>query len=130
MPDISHLRTFRCLPFACIHGDLQKTLDNHDFKYVLLGYSAETSTHYRAMDISPGRVIMAHHIKYDQFILYHQLLRYQPTEFMLEPARELPSREPAPLDPLQQLLKAKVRPFNPINDSDDGLSPPSDSLEQ
>jgi len=28
-PDISHLRTFGCLAFTSIHGDLMKKLDNH-----------------------------------------------------------------------------------------------------
>jgi len=42
--DSSHLRTFGCLAFAWIHGDLRKKLDNHAYKCVLLGYSAETST--------------------------------------------------------------------------------------
>jgi hypothetical protein len=43
-PDISHLRTFGCLAFAWIHGDLRKMLDNHAYKCVLVGYSAEPST--------------------------------------------------------------------------------------
>jgi hypothetical protein len=37
-PDISHLRTFGCLAFAWIHGDLRTELDNHAYKCVLLGY--------------------------------------------------------------------------------------------
>jgi len=53
-PDISHLRTFGCLAFAWIHGDLRKKLDNQAYQYVLLGYSAETSTQYRVMDVNSG----------------------------------------------------------------------------
>jgi hypothetical protein len=30
-PDISHLRTFGCLVFAWIHGDLRMKLDNHAY---------------------------------------------------------------------------------------------------
>jgi len=52
--DISHLQTFGCLTFAWIHGDLRKQLDDHAYKCVLLGYSAETSTQYRVMDVSFG----------------------------------------------------------------------------
>jgi hypothetical protein len=58
-PDISHLGTFGCLAFAWIHGDLRKKLDNNAYKCVLLGYSAETSTHYRVMDVNLGRVFIA-----------------------------------------------------------------------
>jgi hypothetical protein len=127
-PDISHLRTFGCLAFAWIHGDLRKKLDNHAYKCVLLGYSAETSTQYRVIDISTGRVFMARDIKFDECNLYHQLLRTQSTKLMLEPASELTSSEPAPPielphEPAQQLSKAKPRPINPIDDSDDDLSP-------
>ena len=73
---------------------------------------------------------MARDIKFDESILYHQLLRTQPTKLMLEPARELQSGEPiSPVEPPQHLLKAKPRPLNPIDDSDDDLSPPPDSQE-
>jgi hypothetical protein len=71
-------------------------LDDHAYKCVLLGYSAETSTQYRVMDIFMGRVFMARDIKFDESILYHQLLRSQPTKLMLEPASELQSGDPAP----------------------------------
>ena len=133
-PDISHLRTFGCLAFAWMHGDLRRKLDDHAYKCVLLGYSAETSTQYRVMDIFTGRVFMARDIKFDESILYHQLLRTQPTKLMVEPASELTSSEPAPPielphEPPQQLLKAKPRPINPIDDSDDDLSPPPESPE-
>jgi len=30
-PDISHLRTFGCIAFAWIHGNLRKKLDNHSY---------------------------------------------------------------------------------------------------
>jgi len=49
---------------------------------------------------------------------------------MLEPASELPSSEPAPpVEPPQQLLKAKPQPINTIDDLDYDLSPPPDSPE-
>jgi hypothetical protein len=73
--DISHLRTFGCLAFAWIHGDLSKKLDNHANKCVLLGYPAETSTQYQVMDVSSGRVFMARDVKFDESTLYHQLLK-------------------------------------------------------
>ena len=53
-PDISHLRTFGCLAFAWIHGDLRNKLDIHSSKCVVFGYSAETSTQYRVMDVGSG----------------------------------------------------------------------------
>jgi len=72
---------------------------------------------------------MAQDIEFAEAILYYQLLS-QPTKLMLEPASELPSGEPAPpVGPPQQLLKAKPRPINPFDDSDDDLSPPPDSPE-
>jgi len=81
------------------------------------------------MDISMGRVFRARDIKFDQSILYHQVLS-QPTKLMLEPASELPSGKPAPpVQPPQHFSKAKPRPTNPIDHSDDDLSPPSDSPE-
>jgi hypothetical protein len=43
------------------------------------------------MDISMGRVFFAWDIKYDKSILNHQLLQYQPTKLLLEPASELSS---------------------------------------
>jgi hypothetical protein len=67
--DISHLRTFGCLAFAWIHGDLRKKVDNHAYKCVLLGYSAETSTQYRAMDVNLGHVFIARDVKFDESTL-------------------------------------------------------------
>jgi len=64
-PDISHLRTLGSLPFAWIHGDLRKKLDNLAYKCVLLGYSAETLTKYRVMDVSSGRVFIAQDVTFD-----------------------------------------------------------------
>jgi len=73
---------------------------------------------------------MAQDIKFDKSILYHQLLRSQPTKLMLEPASELPSGEPAPsVDPPHPLSMAKPQPINPIDNSDVNLSPPPDSPE-
>jgi len=53
--------------------------------------------HYPVMDISTGQVFMAWDIKFDESILYHQLLRSQTMKFMLGPASELRSGVPAPL---------------------------------
>jgi len=51
-------------------------------------------------------------------------------KLMLEPASKLSSGEPVPsVQPPQQRLKARPLPSNPIDDSDDDLSPPPDSLE-
>jgi len=64
-PDISHLRTFGCLAFAWIHGDLRKNLDNHAYKCVLLGYSAQTSTQYQVMEVNSGRVFIVRDVQFD-----------------------------------------------------------------
>jgi len=73
---------------------------------------------------------MARDIKVDESIFYHQLLRSQPTRLMLDTASVLQSGPSAPPDePPQHLLKAKPRPINPIDDSDEDLSPPPDSPE-
>jgi len=70
-PDISQLRTLGCLAFAWIHGDLRKKLDKQAYKWVLLGYSAETSTQYRVMDVNSGRLFIARDVKFDESTLYH-----------------------------------------------------------
>jgi hypothetical protein len=77
---------------------------------------------------------MARDINFDQSILYRQLLRSAPTNDMLEPASKLQSGEPAPTvepphAPYQQLLKAKPRPTNPIDDWVDNIIPLPASLE-
>jgi hypothetical protein len=66
---------------------------------------------------------MAWDINFDEFIIYNQLLRSQPMKLMLKPASELPNGELV-FEPAQHLLKAKPRPINPIDDSDNDLSPP------
>jgi hypothetical protein len=76
---------------------------------------------------------MARDIKCDKSILYHLRLRSEPTKLMLESASKLQNREPAPPvepphEPPQQLLEAKPRPINPIDDSDN-LSPSAESPE-
>jgi len=128
-PDILHIRTFNCWAYGWIHWDIRIMLDNHPYKCVLLGYLAKTSTQYRVMDISKGRVFMARDIIFDMPILFHQLMRSRPTQVMIEPASELPSCEPAPPEPPQQVWKAQAAPINSIDNSDDDLSPPPDSLE-
>jgi len=139
-PDISHLRTFGCLAFAWIHGDLRKKLDNHAYKCVLLGYS-ETATQYRVMDISSGRVFIARDVKFDESTLYHQLLKTKPTKIAFEPAEQDKDSEiEEPPKVVIQSPKAKVQPpkaaslpralpraINPIDDSDDDLTPPPET---
>jgi len=145
-PDISHLRTFSCLAFAWIHGDLRKKLDNHAYKCVVLGYSAETSTQYRVMDVNSGRVFLARDVKFDQSTLYHQLLKTKSTKFTFEPAeqeKDSDIQDDAPKPPkvhlpkdIIQSPKAKVHPpkagalpcaINRIDDSDDDLTPPPET---
>jgi hypothetical protein len=73
---------------------------------------------------------MAWDIKFDESIHDHQLFRFQPMKLIFEPDSELPSGDPAPLvEPPHHLLKAKPQPINPIDDSDDDLSPPPASPE-
>jgi hypothetical protein len=136
-PDISHLRTFSCLAFAWIHGDLRKKLDNHAYKCVLLGYSAETSTQYRVMDVNSGRVFIARDVTFHESTLYHQLLKTKPTKLAFEPAEQDKDSEiEEPLKVVIQFPKAKVQPpkatalpcaLNPIDDSDDDLTSPPET---
>jgi hypothetical protein len=133
-PDISHLRTFGCLPFAWIHGNLRKKLDNHAYKCVLLGYSAETSTQYRVMDVNSGRVFIARDVKFDESTLYHQLLKTKPTKFAFKPAEqdkdsEIEAEPPKPPKAMIQPPKATALPraINPNDDSVDDLTLPPDT---
>jgi hypothetical protein len=76
---------------------------------------------------------MARDIKFDESILYYKL-RSKPTKLVLKPARELQSGEPAPPvepphEPPQQLIQAKPQRIDPIDDTDDELSPPPDNPE-
>jgi len=87
-PDISHLRIFGFPAFPWIDGDLRKKLDNHAYKCVLLGYSAETSAQYQVMDVHSGRVFFARDVKFDESTLYHQLLKTKSTKFAFEPAEQ------------------------------------------
>jgi len=69
-------------------------------------------------------------MKFDESIPYHQLMKSQQTKLMHEPASELPSGDAAPSsEPPQQLIKAKSRQINPIDDSDDDLSRPPHNPE-
>ena len=124
-PDISHLQTFGCLAFAWIYGDLRKKLDNHAYNSVLLGYSAETSTQYRVMDVNSGRVFIARDVKFDEPTLYHQLLKTKPTKIAFKPAEQHKDSEIEDEPPMIQSPKAKVQPpkatalpraINPIDD--------------
>ena len=76
--DISHLRTFSCLIFLWTHAELRKKLNNHVYKCVLLGYSAEPSTQYRVMDVNWRRVYIARDVQFDESTLYQQGLRTKP----------------------------------------------------
>jgi len=136
-PDISHLRTFGCLAFASIYGDLRKKLDNHACKCVLLGYS-ETATQYRVMDVSSGRVFIARDVKFDESTLYHQSLKTKPAKITLEPAEEDKDSDiqDEPPKVTVQPPKAMVQPpktaavpgaINPIDDSEDDLTPPPET---
>jgi len=140
-PYISHLQTFGCLAFAWIHGDLRKKLDNHAYKCVLLGYTAETSTEYRVMDVSSGRVFIGRDVKFDESTLAHQLLKTKPTKIAFEPTEQDKDSEiENPPKVVIQSPKAKVQPpkaaalpralpcaINPIDDSDDDLTPPPET---
>jgi hypothetical protein len=128
-PDISHLRTFGCLAFAWIHGDLRKKLDNHAYKCVLLGYSVETTTQYRVMDISSGRVFMARDIKFDESTLYYQLLKFQQrTKVILEPAE--PSDNHSWVEQPPEQVTVQQKKTDPIDDYEDGdLTPPPETPE-
>jgi hypothetical protein len=136
-PDISHLRTFGCLAFAWIHRDLRKKLENHACKCVLLGYSAESSTQYQVMDVNLGRVFIARDVQFDESTLHHQLLKTKPPKIALEPAEQGNDSEiEEPPKVVIQSPKAKVQPpkaaalpcaINPIDDSDDDLTPPPET---
>jgi len=153
-PDIYHLRTFGCLAFAWIHGDLMEKLDNDAYKCVLLGYS-ETETQYRVMDISSGPVFIAQDVKFDVSTLYHQLLNTKHAKIALEPAEqdqdsEIEDEPPKPPKSMVQSPKAMIQSpkamiqspkamvhapkatalpcaINPIDDSDDDLTPPPET---
>jgi hypothetical protein len=149
--DISHLRNFGCQAFAFIHGDLRKKFDNHAYKCVLLGYSAEKSIQSRVMDVNSGRVFIARDVKFDESTLYHQLLKTKPAKFAFEPAEqdkdsEIEDEPPKPKATSQppkamiQSPKAMIQPpkaaalpralpraINPIDDSDDDLTPPPET---
>jgi hypothetical protein len=86
--DISHLRTFSCLSFAWIHGDPRKHLDYHAYNCVLLGYSAETSTQNPVTDVNSCRVFIVQDVQFDEFTLYHQLLKTKPTKIACKPAEQ------------------------------------------
>jgi hypothetical protein len=132
-PNIAHLRVFGCLAYAWIHGDLRKKLDNHAYKCILLGYSDETSTQYRVMDVNSGRVFMARDVKFNETVLYHQLLKTsnQP-RIILEPAEESPNDPPSPI-PAKPFKSIELPPTGriiPFDDSDDdSLSPPPETRE-
>jgi hypothetical protein len=113
---------------------------------VLLGYSAETSTQYRVMDITSGRVVMARDVKFGESTLYYQLVKSPPRKtVILEPATE-PSifdNDPVPVteSPNQHpkvsnqpanvsSQHSKIHAINPIDDDfNDDLTPPPDTLE-
>jgi len=113
---------------------------------VLLGYS-ETATQHRIKHISSGRVFISRNVKFDESTLYHQLLKTKPTKFAFKPAKqdndsEIQDKPPKPKATVQppkamiQSPKAKIQPpkaaalprvINPIDDSDDDLTPPPET---
>jgi len=147
-PDISHVRTFGCLAFTWIHANLRKKLDNHAYQCVFLGYLVETSTQYRVLDGSSGRVFITRDVKFVESTLYCQLIKTQPIDFALEPAEqdkdsEIEDEAPKPLKATVQSPKAMIqsqkamvqpqkatalpRAINPIDNSDDDLTPPPET---
>jgi len=93
------------------------------------------------MDVNSGRVFIARDVKFDESILYHQLLKTKPTKIAFEPAEQDKDSEiEEPPKVVIQSLKAKVQPpkagalpcalsrtINPIDDSDDNLTPPPET---
>jgi len=93
------------------------------------------------MDISSGRVFIVRDVKFDEFTLYHQLLKTKPTKRAFEPAEQDMDSEIEDLPKVMiQSVKAKVQPpkaaalpralprvlpraINPFDDSDDDLTP-------
>jgi hypothetical protein len=92
------------------------------------------------MDFNSGRVFIARDDKFDEYTLYHQLLRTKSTKFAFEPAEQDKDSEieehPKPPKAMIQSPKAKVLPpkatalpraINPIDDLDDDHTPPPDT---
>jgi len=92
------------------------------------------------MDVNSGRVFIARDVKFDESTLYHQLLKTKSTKFAFEPAEQDKDSEieepPKPPKAVIQSPKAKVQPpkatglpraINPIDDSDDDLTPPPET---
>jgi len=92
------------------------------------------------MDVNLDRVFIARDVKLDESTLYHQLLKTESTKFAFEPAEQDENSEieepPKPPKAVIQSLKAKVLPpktaalpraINPIDDSDDDLTPPPET---
>ena len=95
-----------------------------------------------------GRVFIARDVKFDESTLYHQPLKTKPAKFTLEPAErdkdsdledEPPKPAKATVQPPKAMIqspKAMVQPpkvtalpraINPIDDSDDDLTPPPET---
>jgi len=91
------------------------------------------------MDVNSGRVFIARDVKLDESALYHQLLKTKPTKLAFEPAEQDKDSEiedEAPKPPKVQAPKAIIqspkatalpRAINPIDDSDDDLTPPPET---
>jgi len=100
------------------------------------------------MHIRLGRVFIARDVKFDDCTLYQQLLKIKPITFAFEQAEpdtyseiedevhKLPNATPQPPKAMIQSPKAKIHPLkatalpraiNPIDDSDDDLTPPPET---
>jgi len=93
------------------------------------------------MDVNSGRVFIAQDVKFDESTLYHQLLKTKPTKIAFEPAEQDKDSEiEEPPNVVIQSPKAKLQPpkaaalpralpraINPIDHSDDDLTPPPET---
>jgi len=89
------------------------------------------------MDVNSDRVFIARDVNFDESTLSHQLLMTKPTKIAFELAEQDKDSEiEEPPKVLIQSPKAKVQPlvatalpraFNPIDDSDDDLTPPPET---
>jgi hypothetical protein len=93
------------------------------------------------MDVNSGQVFIARDVKFAESTLYQQLLKTKPAKIAFKPAEQDKNSEiEEPPNVIIQSPKAKVLPLtaallphalphaiNPIDDSDDDLTPPPDT---
>jgi len=100
------------------------------------------------MHVNSGRVLVARDVTFDESTLYHQLLKTKAAKIMLESAEqdedsEIEDKPPMPPKDMVQPPKAMIqsldarvqlpnaaglpRGINPIDDSDDDLTPPPET---